>query len=487
MKKLFILVVGLLLAVSTNAQIQRPKLVVGLVVDQMRWDYLYYYYNEYGTGGLRRLLNEGFSFENTHINYAPTVTAIGHSSIYAGSVPAITGIAGNYFYQNDKSVYCCADPSVKSVGSDSKEGQMSPHRMLASTIGDELQIATDFRSKVIGVALKDRASILPAGHAADGAYWWDTSAGHFVTSTFYMNSLPKWVEDFNKENHTAPNFDIKSTPEGVTMTFKMAAAAVKNEQLGKGKETDMLAVSISPTDIIGHRFSTRGEENHAVYMQLDKDLAEFLNVLDKEVGKGNYLLFLSADHGAAHNYNYMREHRIPAGAWDYKETVKGLNDHLQQKFGIAPVMGEDNYQLFLNDSTINAAGLKKQDVIDASIDFLKQDPQFLYVFDEEKVTNVTMPEWIKERMENGYFRGRSGEIGVVTRPQFFGGSGSPQFRGTQHGQPFPYDTHIPFLLYGWNVKYGSSNVEAHIVDIAPTICAMLHIQMPNGCVGTARY
>ena len=486
MKKLITLMVGLLIAVSSNAQIQRPKLVVGLVVDQMRWDYLYYYYNEYGTGGLRRLLNEGFSFENTHINYAPTVTAIGHSSIYTGSVPAITGIAGNYFYQDDKSVYCCADPSVKSVGSDSKEGQMSPHRMLASTIGDELQIATDFRSKVIGVALKDRASILPAGHAADGAYWWDTSAGHFVTSSFYMNSLPKWVEDFNK-NHTAPNFDIKSTPEGVTMTFKMAAAAVRNERLGKGKETDMLTVSISPTDIIGHKFSTRGKENHAVYMQLDKDLAEFLNMLDKEVGRDNYLLFLTADHGAAHNYNYMREHRIPAGAWNYKETVKSLNDHLQQKFGIAPVMGEDNYQLFLNDSTINAAGLKKQDVIDASIDYLKQDPQFLYVFDEEKVTNVTMPEWIKERMENGYFRGRSGEIGVVTRPQFFGGSESPQFRGTQHGQPFPYDTHIPFLLFGWNVKHGSSTVEAHIVDIAPTICAMLHIQMPNGCVGTARY
>lgn len=487
MKKLITLMVGLLIAVSSNAQIQRPKLVVGLVVDQMRWDYLYYYYNEYGTGGLRRLLNEGFSFENTHINYAPTVTAIGHSSIYTGSVPAITGIAGNYFYQDDKSVYCCADPSVKSVGSDSKEGQMSPHRMLASTIGDELQIATDFRSKVIGVALKDRASILPAGHAADGAYWWDTSAGHFVTSSFYMNSLPKWVEDFNKENQTAPNFDIKSTPEGVTMTFKMAAAAVRNERLGKGKETDMLTVSISPTDIIGHKFSTRGKENHAVYMQLDKDLAEFLNMLDKEVGRDNYLLFLTADHGAAHNYNYMREHRIPAGAWNYKETVKSLNDHLQQKFGITPVMGEDNYQMFLNDSTINAAGLKKQDVIDASIDYLKQDPQFLYVFDEEKVTNVTMPEWIKERMENGYFRGRSGEIGVVTRPQFFGGSESPQFRGTQHGQPFPYDTHIPFLLFGWNVKHGSSNVEAHIVDIAPTICAMLHIQMPNGCVGTARY
>ena len=150
-------------------------------------------------------------------------------------------------------------------------------------------------------------------------------------------------------------------------------------------------------------------------------------------------------------------------------------------------MGEDNYQIYLNDSMISAAGKKKQEVIDESIDWLKKDPQFLYVFDEEKVTETTMPEWIKERMENGYFRGRSGEIGIVTRPQFFGGKDSPSFRGTQHGQPFPYDTHIPFLLYGWNVRHGSTDTETHIVDIAPTVCAMLHIQMPNGCIGTARY
>lgn len=487
MKKLLILVAGLLVAVASQAQIQRPKLVVGLVVDQMRWDYLYYYYDKFGTDGLRRLVDRGFSFENTHINYAPTVTAIGHSSIYTGSVPAITGIAGNYFYQDDKNVYCCEDKTVKSVGSDSPEGQMSPRRMLASTIGDELHIATDFRSKVIGVALKDRASILPAGHSADGAYWWDTSAGHFVTSTFYTDKLPKWVEDFNKTNHTAPKIDIKGTPQGVTMTFKMAEAALKNEHLGKGKETDFLAISISPTDIIGHKFSTRGKENYDVYMQLDKDLANFLKVLDKEVGEGNYLLFLSADHGAAHNYNYMKEHRIPAGAWNYKKNVKELNTHLQKKFGISPVMGEDNYQFFLNDSVIAAAGLKKQDVIDETVTKLKEDPQFLYVFDEEKVTEATMPSWIKERMENGYFRGRSGEIGVVTRPQFFGAQDSPTYRGTQHGQPFPYDTHIPFLLYGWNVKHGATTTETHIVDIAPTICAMLHIQMPNGCIGTARY
>ena len=288
--------------------------MVGLVVDQMRWDYLYYYNNEYGNDGLKRLLNQGFSFENTHINYAPTVTAIGHSSVYTGSIPAFTGIAGNSFYQDDKSVYCCEDNTVKSVGSDSKEGQMSPRRMLTSTIGDELQVATDFRSKVNWCSI-ERPRINPS--------CWSCSrcrllVGHFSRSLrifyfLYGYKLPQWVEDFNAKNHTDPNFDIKGSPQGVTMTFKMAEAALKNEKLGKGKETDMLTVSISSTDIIGHRFSTRGKENHEVYMQLDKDLAWFLKVLDKEVGEGNYLLFLTADHGAAHNYNYMREHRIPAG------------------------------------------------------------------------------------------------------------------------------------------------------------------------------
>lgn len=485
MKKVAFLAIGLLMAVMVWAQPERPKLVVGLVIDQMRWDYLYYYYNEYGTGGLRRLLDEGFSFENTHIDYAPTVTAVGHSSAFTGSVPAIHGIAGNYFCQDGKGVYCCDDPNVRSVGSDSKEGQMSPHRLLTTTIGDELQTATDFRSKVIGVALKDRAAILPAGHAADAAYWWDTSAGHFVSSTYYMTELPEWVRRFNQANHTEPNFNIKTSNQGVTMTFRMAEAALAGEYLGQGRTTDMLTVSISSTDAIGHKFSTRGKENRDVYLQLDKDLAHFLQTLDEKVGRGQYLLFLTADHGAAHNYNYMISKRIPAGAWDYRKSVEGLNAHLQSRYGIRPVMGEDNYQFFLSDSIIIGAGLKKQDIIDDAVDFLRQDPQFLYVFDEEKLSETTMPEWLKSRMANGYFRGRSGEIGVITRPQYFGATDSPDYRGTSHGQPYPYDTHIPWLMMGWHVGHGSTDVETHITDIAPTVCAMLKIQMPDGAVGTA--
>lgn len=488
MKKTLLSILLFLVAIiPSTAQVERPRLVVGLVVDQMRWDYLYYYYNDYGADGLKRLLDEGFSYENTQINYSPAVTAIGHSSIYTGSVPAFTGIAGNWFWENGQPTYCCADTTVKSVGSDSREGQMSPRKMLGTTIGDELHLATDFHSKVIGVALKDRAAILPAGHSANAAYWWDTSAGHFVSSTFYMNDLPQWVKDFNKANHTKPKFNIKTNDDGVTMTFRMAEAAVDNEQLGQtAGQTDMLAISISSTDAIGHEYSTRGPENKSVYLRLDRDVAAFLKHLDEEVGKGNYLLFLTADHGASHNYNFLKSHRIPADGWDYDKSVSELNKYLRSQFPSMtsdPVLGEDNYHFFFNDKAYSAE--EKQKVIDASVEYLKQDPQFLYVVDNEKIAVSSIPEPIKSRLINGIFRGRSGEITVVTRPQIFGATVSPDYKGTSHGQPMAYDVHIPFVLYGWHVDHGESTKPVNITDIAPTICAMLHIQMPDAAIGNS--
>ncbi len=312
MKK-FLTLILLFMAICAQAQVARPKLVVGLVVDQMRWDYLYYYYNEYGEGGLKRLLSEGYSCENCQINYAPAITALGHTSVFTGSVPSIHGIAGNWFYIDDKGTENCQDTTAYTIGGEkSRAGQRSPHLMRTSTIGDELRLSNDYQSRVVGVALKDRAAILPAGHSANAAYWWDDAAGHFVTSSYYMNALPKWAADFNKQHHTAPKYNIKTSTEGVTMTFLMAEAALKGERLGQGDATDMLTVSISSTDAIGHKFSTRGKENHDVYMQLDKDLAAFLQTLDATVGKGNYLFFLTADHGAAHNYNMLRSHKYPA-------------------------------------------------------------------------------------------------------------------------------------------------------------------------------
>jgi len=484
MKKIVLLILTLLLAAGTNAQVQRPKLVVGFVVDQMRWDYLYYYYDKYGEGGLKRILAEGFSCENTLINYMPTVTAIGHTSIYTGTVPSLHGIAGNYFAVKDKGVYCCADENVKSIGSNGKDGKMSPHRMLATTIGDQLKIATDFKAKVIGVALKDRAAILPAGHSADAAYWWDTDAGHFVSSSFYMDELPQWVTDFNKKYNTKPKFNIKTSNLGVDYTIKMAIAALKAEELGKHDVTDMLAVSISSTDAIGHAFSTRGKENYVVYMELDKDIKTFLDALDEQVGKGNYLFFLTADHGAVHNFNFMKEHRIPGGGWNYETTTSGLNDFLESKAGIRPVLFEDNYQMYFDDKKIAESGKSRQEIIDMSIEYLKRDSNFLYIVDNEKIAVSSIPQNLREQMINGYNRQRSGEITIVPRAGYFGTSNTSEtYKGTSHGEWNPYDAHIPCVFMGWHVKQGATNKTTHITDIAATVCAMLHIQAPNSCIG----
>ena len=291
MKKLLVLLAAALLALPGRAEVQRPRLVVGIVVDQMRWDYLYYYHDQYGPDGLRRLMDGGFSFENTMINYVPTVTAIGHASVYTGSVPALHGIAGNNFYIDGRKTYCCSDTTVQSVGSKSREGQMSPRNLLASGLGDVLKTATDFRAKVIGVALKDRAAILPAGHAADAAYWWDTSAGHFVSSTYYMQELPRWVQQQNRRLGAKPGTDVKTSVEGITKTFQMAEAALEHEQLGQDSVTDLLAVSISSTDAIGHTFGTRGQQNHDAYQELVRHPDLFLHTLEKAEGPGTYLAF----------------------------------------------------------------------------------------------------------------------------------------------------------------------------------------------------
>ena len=270
------------------------------------------------------------------------------------------------------------------------------------------------------------------------------------------------------------------------MTFLMAEAALKGERLGQGDATDMLTVSISSTDAIGHKFSTRGKENHDVYMQLDKDLATFLQTLDATVGKGNYLFFLTADHGAAHNYNMLRSHKYPAGGWDYDATTQALNDHLKDKFHLTenPVFPEDNYQFTFNKGVLAKADVDLDDAVEEAVKWLKQQKDFIYVVDNEHLVEAAIPAPIKERLINGYCHGRSGEITVVTRPQYFGGKDDPQYKGTQHGQPFPYDTHIPCIYYGWNVPHGETTQETHITDIAATVCALLHIQMPNGCIGT---
>ena len=485
MKKNILILLLLACSFMGHAQVNRPKLVVGIVVDQMRWDYLYYYNKEFVEGGFKRLLAEGYSCENTMIPYIPTVTAIGHSSIYTGSVPALTGILGNSFFINGKNTYCCGDDNVQSVGSSSKEGKMSPRNLLASTIGDELKLATDFKSKVIGVALKDRAAILPAGHSADAAYWWDTSAGHFVTSTYYMDKLPSWAVEFNKKHQQKPGSDIKSKPQGVTMTFDMAEAALKNERLGLGTETDMLAVSVSSTDIIGHMYSTRGPEIHDVYIQLDRDLARFFNTLDAQVGRGNYLVFLTADHGGSHNPNFMRSHKLAAGGFAGWDLMKEINKELQQSFGTKAnfILGENALRIYFDRKSIADAGLELAKVKAKAKQLLEKKENITYVVDYDNAATQPIAQPIRERIINGYNRERGGDLLIITNPGWVNCPSSPDYKGTNHGLWNPDDSHIPLIFMGWGITPGATSHPTSMTDIAPSVCSMLHIQMPNACVG----
>lgn len=471
-------------AIAAMGQIERPKLVVGVMVDQMRWDYLYYYYEDYGNDGIKRLLREGFSCENTMITHVPTVTAIGHSSVYTGSVPYFTGIAGNGFMIDGKPVSSCDDMSVDGVGTSGKAGHRSPRNMLATTIGDELKQAFDFECKVMGVAIKDRASILPAGHSADAAYWWDSEVGHFVTSSYYMDRLPSWVEKFNRRYNTEPKFNLNTSNLGVTYTFRMAEAILENEKLGQGKYTDLLAVSVSSTDAIGHTYSTRGRENYEVYMQLDKELAHFFNELDKRVGRGNYLLFLTADHGAAHNPNFMKEHNQPAGGWDAGLARKSINKAVEDELGVSNVVKAIyDYRIYLNDSIIESNDIDKNQVKEIALDVLKQDKDLILAVDYEKVEQASIPSFLKERIINGYHRGRSGDIFVMTRAGYLPFKVKDDYKGTTHSAWNPYDSHIPLVFMGWHITPGETTIPTRMVDIAPTVCSMLHIQMPNSCIG----
>lgn len=514
---------------KTQKNISRPKLVVGMVVDQMRWDYLYRYYDRYTNDGFKRLLGEGFSCENTFIPYMPTYTACGHTCVYTGSVPAIHGITGNNWWDKllNRDVYCTEDTIAKSVGTTSSAGEMSPRNMHVSTIGDELRLATNFRSKVIGIAIKDRGAILPAGHSANAAYWYDGQTGNFVTSNYYMDKLPAWVNIFNQQglpakylsrpwntlypintyiqstadekpyegrykgqnNSSFPHelagqlgnsFGIlSSSPYGNTFTLEFAKEAVVANEMGKDDITDFLAVSLSSTDYIGHQHGPNSIEIEDTYLRLDKDLGEFFKYLDKKVGKGQWLFFITADHGVGHVPGFLEENKFPNGLYKGGDLMKALNGKVQKEFGVEKALiANYNYQFTLDNAKLRKSG-KAEDIKAFIIEECLKYPGVANAFDLQKLGATALPEPQKTMVTNGYNPTRCGDIMVMLQPGWL--EGGPT--GTTHGLWNPYDAHIPLVWMGWNIRPGKMNRTTAMTDIAPTIAAMLRIQMPSGNVG----
>jgi len=516
-------------------QVDRPKLVVGLMVDQMRWDYLYRFADRYGNDGFKRLLKEGYSCENTLIPYIPTYTAIGHSTVYTGSVPSIHGIAGNdwIIQSTGQSMYCTQDDDAEGVGSSEKEGKQSPRNLLASTITDQLKLATNFKSKVVGIAIKDRGGILTAGHFADAAYWFESKSGNWITSTFYMNELPPWVTKFNKQKlaekylkqdwntlypiesyvnsisddniyegkwagEKKPSFPrktselmrdaglelIKTTPQGNTFTLDFARAAIESEKLGNNpsNHTDFLCVSLSATDYVGHRYSLSAVEIEDTYLRLDRDIADFITYLDKTVGKGNYTFFLTSDHAASYNPLYYTDQKGNGGYLFLRQIQKEIDAELIEKFGHKGLLKSlINYQVHLNNVLIDSLKLNDQAIKQVIIKNLKKQDGIAYVVDMENAENMFIPAPIREKIINGYNRKNSGVIQIIAEPQWY--SGTPRSTGTTHGVWSAYDSHIPLIFMGWGIKQGVTNKEVYSTDIAPTLASLLHVMEPNGSIG----
>jgi predicted AlkP superfamily pyrophosphatase or phosphodiesterase len=517
--------------VTAQTNSTKPKLIVGIVVDQMRQDYLYKYADRYGEGGFKRLMKGGFMMKNGHYNYIPTYTGPGHASVYTGTTPATHGIISNGWYvkSDGKFMYCAGDSTVSNVGGTAGNGQISPRNLLTTTITDELRFATNKRSKVVGVAIKDRGASLPAGHLGD-AYWFDSENGEFMTSTYYHETLPKWVQDFNgkkladkyldqtwktlypietyvqsiaddnpyespfigkdsptfpynlaelKDENGGPGL-IAPTPFGNTLTLDFAIAALEGENLGKGKDTDFLALSFSSPDYIGHRFGPSSVELEDNYLRLDQEFERLLTYLDKTYGKDQYLIFLTADHGVAEVASHMEAEKVPAGNLNVGYITAQLKGYMSARFGEGDwILNVSNEQVFLNEKLVRDKDLILNNIEDELAIFLLRFRGIKEVYTATTMRNTYFSSGRASLLQNGYNFKSSGNLLLILEPGWLTGGA----RGTSHGTGFTYDTHVPILFYGWNVKPGSSTRYTTITDIAPTLSMMLGIRLPNGATG----
>ena len=525
MKKI-VLLFALFTIVILNAQ-KRPKLVVGIVVDQMKMEYLYRFQDDFSATGFRRLMNDGYVFSNTHFNYMPTYTGPGHASIYTGTTPSVHGIVGNDWFNRStgKEMYCTDDENVKTVGDgNKKEGEMSPKNLQSTTITDELKLSTNFKSKVIGISLKDRGAILPAGHFADWAFWY-SKTGNFISSSFYGEKLPDWVNTFNNEKRYAdylnqnwnllkpietynesllddnpyegklygsktPVFPynlkemyqkndagvLRSTPFGNNFLADFAMKTIENEAMGKDEITDFLAISFSSTDYVGHILGPRSIELQDTYLRLDQTMSELLNYLDKNVGKDNYLLFLTADHAGAENVNYLKDKKYNVKNISPKDIVTNLKKFSNDTYGIDLILDYSNFNLFFDREKMKSKNLELTKVKSDFKAFLIQQEYVKRVYTEEEITASTGNDFYLNFINKGYDVAQNGDLVILDKPGFIEYQGT----GTSHGTPYSYDSHVPLIFYGWNIPKGETADRKVITEIAPTLSQKLKIPFPNG-------
>ena len=520
----------ILLGYSASSENKKPKLVVAIVIDQMRYDFLENLSHRYSDNGFNRLVNEGFNCKNNFFNYVPTVTGPGHSSISTGSTPKTHGIVGNNWYdrKRKRSIYCTDDSNYNNVGGDDYSGNKSPNNLLVETFADINKMSNNNKSKTISIAIKDRGSILMGGKTADAAYWYyGKERAQWITSTFYMNQIPDWVKEFNKEdnlekyledwntlkdistyeNHEMDNnsfeklfkgkdnsafpYDIKSlmkhndcfdmikeTPYGNTMTTDFAIEAIVNENLGKRGVTDVITVGYSSTDYIGHSFGVASVETQDTYIRLDLEIQKLLSFLDKEIGKNEYSLFLTADHGVLEIPAYLSSTGVNAQAVSENDLVNKVLKKLNDVLGIEVkklIANVDNSQIYLNDEVISEMNLNKSKVVNELVKILESFDFISKAYTADFILGSSELIEYEKLIQNGYHNERSGDIALILKENviFYNG------KGTTHGSGYNYDTHVPLIFYGYGIKKGETLNHTEIPDIAPTISKLLGLEMKN--------
>lgn len=496
----------------------KPKLVVAIIVDQFRYDYLTRFRSDY-QGGLDQLLTKGADFTNAFYAQVPTVTAVGHSIFLSGAMPAVSGIIGNTWYDRDEEqvVTSVCDWEQKQVGSDREVTKKpvctdadpaSPRRLLVSTIGDELRTAHP-ESKVVGISIKARGAILPSGHRAAGAYWFDDDSGHFISSTFYMNKLPPWAEKFNsrklsdqylnKSWEGFPKWNMQPaagvgtygglpyTPWGNELIEGFSEEALVGEKLGQGSATDLLTISFSSNDYVGHRAGPDSPEVHDMSKRTDALLAKLFKRIDDTVGLQNTIIVFSADHGVASTPEQSEADRMPGG-YLVADIEEAVGSALTKRFGKARwiVPGGSDTAIYLNREALDKAKgtdgrpLLRSEAEEVARETVLAIPQFhvARVYTREQLENGVTGDFIAEAEMNGFYPRRSGDLFLVFEPNYMSGTS-----GTTHFSPYGYDRHVPVLMMGPGIRPGRYHGTIVPNDIAPTLAVLLNIQTPNGSSG----
>ena len=520
---------------ANNKESEKPKLVIAIVVDQMRYDFLENLSYRFSDNGFKRLINEGYNCKNNFYNYVPTVTGPGHSSIATGSTPMIHGVVGNNWFdrENKKSIYCANDSKYNNIGGDAYSGNKSPNNLLVETFADVNKTSNNNKSKTISVAIKDRGSILMGGKNADAAYWYyGKEKAQWISSTYYMNQLPDWVKNFNLEdnlekylkdwvtlneitsynNHeidsnnfeklfkgkedSAFPYDIKSlmkqndcfdmikeTPYGNAMTTDFAIQAVINENLGKRNVTDVLTIGYSSTDYVGHNFGVASVETQDTYLRLDLEIEKLLTFLDNQIGEGEYTLFLTGDHGVLEIPAFLSNNGLDAIAISkndmLKKVLKGLNSLFDINDGNL-IANVENNQIYFDYEVIDRLGLNKNKVTIELVKILQSFDFISNAYSSDYILNSKNLKGYEKLIQNGFHKKRSGDIAIVLKPNviFYDG------KGTTHGSGYSYDTHVPLIFYGKGIRNGETLRYTEIPDIAPTISKLLGQEM-NSSTGNA--